>query len=103
MYNVSTYPNPVSGLDEMHFSFEHDREGEGLFIRVSIFDNAGTLVNRRDFANDESPRLIDDITWIPASDGGQPLKSGLYYYRIEVRSSLDGGSNETFGRLLIHN
>lgn len=103
VYNLINYPNPVSALQETRFVFEHDREGEGLKIRLSIFDSGGNLVNSREFLNDESPRLIDDITWIPASDGGQPIRGGIYFYRLEVKSNLDGASNESVGRMIIHN
>ncbi len=103
VYNLVNYPNPVSALQETRFVFEHDREGEGLKIRLSIFDSGGNLVNSREFLNDESPRMIDDITWIPASDGGQPVRGGIYFYKLEVKSNLDGASNESVGRMIIHN
>lgn len=103
LFNVLNYPNPIRIYQETRFSFEHDREGEPLAIRLTIYDGRGNVVNRWEYLNDESTRIVDDLTWVPTTAGGQPLLTGIYYYKVEVKSKLDGAANEATGRMIIHN
>jgi hypothetical protein len=84
---VATFPNPFCTQSEIQFTLS--RAGE---VRLELFDASGrrlrTLVDRAVSAGDIS------IAWDGRSDTGRDLRSGTYFYRIEI-----GDRHET-GRLV---
>ncbi|MFY0608151.1 MAG: type IX secretion system sortase PorU [Cyclobacteriaceae bacterium] len=103
LYNVSNYPNPVSSSGSTTFRFEHDREDEKLDVILSLYNMEGQVVREIDYEVDSSPRLVDYLTINAANDSGAPLDNGIYLYRLQVTSSLDGATNEVVKRLIIIN
>jgi flagellar hook assembly protein FlgD len=57
-------------------------------LRATIYDVAGRAV--RTFFRGQAPAGENAITWNGLDDGGRPLPSGIYYYRIEA-----GGQSAT--------
>ena len=96
LYDVINYPNPVSIPGRTTFSFEHDRIGEELLIDMEVFDGKGGKVNGWNYSIDDSPRKID-LDW----DVSASLGKGVYFYKLEVISTLDGGRSSVVKRLLI--
>ena len=96
LYDVVNYPNPVTVPGRTTFSFEHDRIGEELLVDLEIFDGRGGKVTGWDYTLDDSPRKID-MDW----DIERSLGKGIYFYKIEVISTLDGGRSSVVKRLLI--
>ena len=96
LFNVLNFPNPAR--DFTRFSFEHDRVGEELAVRIEIFNVRGALVVDNAFVVDGSDRLIDpiDMTLPPGK-----FAEGMYFYRLSVESDLDGARGQEIGRLLI--
>lgn len=97
--NVLNYPNPFR--DETRFSFEHNRSGENLSIIIQIFTIKGQLVRTLEGVSSYSNFRIDDITWDGRGESGKKLESGLYVYRVFIRSLLDGAKNTEYQKLVI--
>ncbi|MEQ8715122.1 MAG: type IX secretion system sortase PorU [Cyclobacteriaceae bacterium] len=96
LYDVINYPNPLYVPGSTTFSIEHDRVGEQLLIDIEVYDSRGNRVISWDYTIDDSPSKID-FDW----NVSEPLSKGVYFYRIEVMSTLDGGRSSVVKRLLI--
>lgn len=103
LYNVINYPNPVASHGETTFTFEHDREGEELKVTISLYNMRGAQVDRWKRTVDNSPRKIENLKWRLNDLPGGQLEKGIYIYRLNVTSTLDGASNEVVKRLVIIN
>jgi hypothetical protein len=99
--NLLNYPNPFS--EETTFSFEHNRSGEDLGIVVRIYSQLGSLVRVIEGVSGNSEFRVNDIKWDGRGGSGKKLESGIYIYRINVRSLVDGAKNEDFKKLVIIN
>ena len=98
LYDVINYPNPVPVSGSTTISFEHDRIGEELMIDFQVYDSKGSIITSRDLAIDDAPRKIDFI-WDIAP--GEVQGKGIYFFKIEVMSTLDGGRSTSVSRLII--
>tara|TARA_Y100001972_G_C7666923_1_gene337493 strand:- start:1171 stop:4533 length:3363 start_codon:yes stop_codon:yes gene_type:complete len=105
LYNVMNYPNPVvlGNNSETTFTFEHDRQGEELIVNLNIYDMKGSIKFSSDLNIDDSQSKVDNLIWRPSNDSGGHLQPGIYLYRLNVKSTLDGASNEAIKRLIIIN
>jgi hypothetical protein len=87
--SASVSPNPLNPIGVL--TFEITRSGT---VSIKLFDIQGHLVRRlveaQSFAEGRHEVLIDG-----RGDGGQPLASGVYFYRVEK-----AGSNVT-GRFAV--
>ncbi|MBV6639794.1 MAG: type IX secretion system sortase PorU [Cyclobacteriaceae bacterium] len=104
LYNVMNYPNPVAlNHSETTFTFEHDRQGEELIVNLDIYDMSGSIKFSSQLNIDDSQSKVDNLKWRPSNDLGGDLQPGIYLYRLSVKSTLDGASNEAIKRLVIIN
>jgi hypothetical protein len=99
LQHVLNYPNPFT--DETRFSFEHNRSGENLSVRIEIFSSKGQLVKTIVGETKYSEFRVNDITWDGRGESGQKLESGLYIYRVFVRSLVDGAKNTEYEKLVL--
>ena len=95
--NIRNFPNPAR--TETTFAFAHDRLGEELEVTIQVFNSTGALVGDLFYQVDNSPDFIDNLTWNLEAIS---LQAGLYLYRINVRSTLDGARGSVFGRLVVN-
>lgn len=77
-----TYPNPFTDLT--HFVFEHNHPNEKLDVTVYIYNIAGTLVRTINQTFTPAGSKTAEITWDGTGNGGEPLQSGIYPFRIRV-------------------
>ena len=103
LFNVMNYPNPISHTGETTFSFRHDRMGEGLLVNLVIYDMEGSKVTEGDYRIDDTFSEKAEVPMIIQNPGGQLLRNGVYFYKLQVTSSSDGASNQIVNRLLIKN
>lgn len=101
LFNQKTYPNPVVNGSAL-FVFEHDREEEDLMVNLLVYDTHGAVVSSKSVLFDNSTRRIE-IPWKAQTDGGQPLDNGIYFYRMIIKSKLDGAMKEISQKLVIVN
>ncbi len=95
---VLNYPNPFT--TETHFQFEHNRAGESLEIEIHIFNQSGELVKKIKENVVSTGNRVNQITWDGRSDSGATLGSGLYVYRVQVKSAEDGSTAQDYSKLV---
>lgn len=100
LMEVLNFPNPFN--NSTTFSFTHNREGDELAVSIEIYSTLGQLMAVVDENIVNSPAVINQITWDGIGDAGTKLSSGLYIYRITIRSKLDGEVGTAAGRLHIN-
>lgn len=103
LFNIMNYPNPVSMTGETTFSFEHDRLGDELIVKIAVYDMMGSKVNEWIFELDDVNSKVDQLTQYMENQKGDRLKKGVYFYKLQVTSTTDGATNEVINRLLINN
>ncbi|UCG27044.1 MAG: type IX secretion system sortase PorU [Bacteroidales bacterium] len=96
--DLFNYPNPFT--ERTSFVFEHNQTDGELEVVIRIFDLSGQNVKtiRESFYTDGY--RIGPIDWDGRDDGGNKLASGIYVYRVDVRSS-NGNRMEAFQKLVI--
>ena len=95
---VLNYPNPFS--DFTTFQFEHNRAGEPLEVDIQIFDQYGRLVHRIEERVTSLGNRVNQISWDGTNAGGSPLGSGVFVYRVKVRSLEDGSESTGYSKLV---
>ena len=77
-------PNPFTDQTSIHYRF-----GVTGPARLEIFDATGARVRRIDV--DALPAGDGSIVWDGHNDGGAPVASGTYFYRLEAVGSTGSG------------
>jgi flagellar hook assembly protein FlgD len=95
---VFNYPNPFN--TETRFQFEHNRAGEPLSVDIQIFDVNGQLTKRIQQELNSEGNRVSQITWDGTSDSGKPISSGMYVYRVIVKSTVDGSTAADYSKLV---
>lgn len=92
-------PNPVS--TQTTLVAELNRSGEPLDWTVSIYDLSSRLLNQQSGQCTNCESTVSVGTWNGLTDAGQPLTSGLYIVRLDVRSAVDGTRATGTGRIVL--
>ena len=79
IFSISNYPNPVT--TKTNIIVKHDRPETILNTLVEIFDLSG----RKVWSFSQSS--ADNISWNLISNDGLKVKSGIYLYRVSVKTS----------------
>ncbi|HLP05053.1 MAG TPA: type IX secretion system sortase PorU, partial [Paludibacter sp.] len=93
IFSVYNYPNPVRS--QTRIKVNHDRPETILYTTVEIFDLAGRSIWSFSQSN------ADDITWDATTNGGLKVKSGIYFYRVTVRTSKSEITSKTNKMLVV--
>jgi len=95
---LMNFPNPFT--EQTSFVFEHNQTDGDLVVVIRIFDLSGQIVKviRETFF--AGGYRIGPIQWDGRDDNGNKLGSGIYVYRVSVRSSF-GENIEAFEKLVI--
>lgn len=99
LFNVFNFPNPFSG--NTTFSFEHDRAGEDLEIRLEMYSITGQRVKTLAAYAAGSNNPVRELSWDGTGDAGNKLPPGVYIYRLSVRSMADNAQSHQTSRLLL--
>ncbi|WP_439880409.1 type IX secretion system sortase PorU [Pontibacter sp. MBLB2868] len=99
--HVLNHPNPFSTKTTFHF--DHNRAGDNLEIQVQIFTISGKLVKTLETTSYASKAHFADITWNGRDEYNDLLGRGVYIYKVNVRSQLDGSKTSIFEKLVILN
>ena len=95
VYNI---PNPF--LTTTTFHFDHNRAGQELDIRIQIFTVSGKLIKTlQGFSNGSTH--FSDLTWNGKDDYDDNLAKGVYIYKLNVRSRIDGENTSRFEKLVL--
>jgi hypothetical protein len=95
---VFNYPNPFR--DVTNFYFEHDKPGQELDVNIYIYDITGKQMTMLYSAFNTEYLHSEPIVWDGRNEAGEPLTSGVYLYRIVVRSE-SGHVQEQNNKLLL--
>lgn len=94
LYN---YPNPMTNIT--HFVFQHNLENENMDVTLSIYTAAGRLVKViKENLTTSGNRT--EITWDGLGEGGAPLSKGVYFYRLDAKTS-KGISAKAYQKLVL--
>jgi hypothetical protein len=92
------YPNPFH--INTRFQFEHNRAGEPLEVEIQIFDQQGRLVKTIQENLTSEGNRVNQIEWDGTGDQGTFLGTGVYVYRVKVKSAKDGSEAFGFSKLV---
>lgn len=96
--NIFNFPNPF--YDITFFNIEHNRPEQELELKINIYDLKGNLVSILKNNVYAGGYRIDPPSWQGTGMGGNKLGSGLYIYRILVKTE-NGEEAAGSGRLII--
>ena len=85
LFYVLNYPNPFS--TKTAFSFEHNRPGDNLDVRIEIYTVSGKNVKTIQQFVSSNGRRISDIEWDGLDEYGDKLGRGVYVYRVTLKDS----------------
>jgi hypothetical protein len=93
IFSVYNYPNPVR--TQTSIIVKHDRPESILNTYVEIFDISG----RKIWSFSQSS--ADNISWNLISNTGQKVKTGIYFYRVSIKTSNSQSTSKTNKMLII--
>jgi len=93
IFSISNYPNPVRS--KTNIVVKHDRPETILNTSVEIFDLSGRKIWSFSQSN------ADTISWNLISNDGQKVKSGIYLYRVSIRTSDSDITSKTNKMLIV--
>ena len=79
---VHNYPNPFS--DETRITLKHDGEDGNFDVNIEIFDIMGRSVQHLYKKVSAIDGVIEPIVWNGNGYSGNPLRSGIYLYRLTL-------------------
>lgn len=102
--DLSAYPNPFYAEKDqnVNFTFSHEREGEELIVILKIINLQGKVITESSYRFDDSLTGINSITWDGKDANGNHIDKGIYIYRLNVQSTLDGAKNQIHRKLVIY-
>jgi len=74
------FPNPFNPATRISF----DVPDGGANVSLVIYDSAGRLV--RTLVNGYEPQGTREVSWLGENDQGQPVSSGVYFYKLTAPS-----------------
>ncbi|MDX2002422.1 MAG: type IX secretion system sortase PorU [Chitinophagales bacterium] len=96
--HVMNYPNPF--MTSTNFSFEHNKPGQPMFVKVQIYGISGQLVKTIQESLEPEGYRVSNIQWDGLDDNGQNIGKGVYVYKITVLTA-DGESAQGFEKLVL--
>jgi len=93
IFTLNSYPNPVK--TQANIVIEHDRPETILQTLVEIFDLAG----RKIWSFTQSS--ANNITWDLMTNNNQKIKTGVYLYRVSIKTSNSDMTSKTNKMLII--
>ena len=93
IFSIYNYPNPVT--TKTNIIVKHDRPDTILSTTVEIFDLSGRKIWSFSQSN------ADSISWNLVTNDGIKVKSGIYLYRVSIRTSDSDLTSKTNKMLII--
>ncbi|MGK7393000.1 MAG: type IX secretion system sortase PorU [Candidatus Cyclobacteriaceae bacterium M3_2C_046] len=94
-------PNPFT--EQTVLAFEHNRAGESLEVNVQVLSSRGEVIKNVDLDIRNSQSMEKTISWNGRNNGGKKLETGLYIFKITVRSKKDGSVAYKTNRVILIN
>lgn len=85
LYYVLNYPNPFT--TKTQFSFEHNRPGDLLDVRIEIYTVTGKIIKTLQTSSLSNSRRVHDLDWDGLDEYGDKIGKGVYIYKVSVKDS----------------
>ncbi len=95
---LMNYPNPFDS--DTWFTFSHNQPSTLVDVHIDIYDLSGRLVRRLFRQVSSGGYQSEPIHWDGRGDGGKPLGSGVYLYRLRLETP-DGQKSGQTQKLVI--
>lgn len=95
IFKVYNYPNPVKTTNTTTIIVENDRPETILNTYVEVFDIAGRKIWSKSQSN------ADNITWNLVTDNGSKAKTGIYFYRVNIKTTNSDVCSKTNKMLIV--
>jgi len=95
IFRVYNYPNPVKTTNTTTIVVENDRPETILNTYIEIFDITGRKIWSKSQSN------ADNITWNLVADNGSKVKTGIYFYRVNIKTTNSDVCSKTNKMLII--
>ncbi len=100
LFDVNVTNNPAR--TSTTFIISHDRIESEMDVVIEIFDAAGREMWR--YSENGVPGTgTYEVTWDLSVDGGRPLQTGVYFYRVKVASEGSNYASKTKKLIVINN
>jgi hypothetical protein len=96
--NLQNYPNPFT--ENTHFVFDYNHPLDAVEVQLQIFDMRGMQVRTFTQAITPGASRNNELIWDGTAENGSRLGSGVYPYRVTVRSA-DGIIGSEYQKLVI--
>jgi len=93
IFTVYNYPNPVK--TQTNIIVKHDRPETILNTTVEIYDISG----RKIWSFSQSG--VDNISWNLVSNNGLRVKTGVYFYRVSIKTKNSDSTSKTNKMLIV--
>lgn len=95
--NLMNYPNPFNQTTT--FVFDHNHPNEEINITILIYNTNGSFVTSINKTFSPTGSKTNEITWEGTTNNGSQLPSGMYAYKINIKTST--GIEETAYQKLV--
>jgi hypothetical protein len=92
--SAKNFPNPFMPDTTIQYNIEGNDKTESL-VEINIYNSEGTKV--KTFSHKSQIAGEHKITWDGKADNGEPVPSGVYFYKI----SINGNVSETIKMILM--
>ncbi len=82
---VYNYPNPMNNVT--YFVYEENFDGSAQNVTIEIYNLSGKIIKEIETEIIPSGYASDPIPWYGSDGNGNKIVSGIYFYRIIVRSN----------------
>lgn len=96
--DISVSPNPIRYGEQAHFVLLHDRPQSIIEVTLELFNYQGQKL-WQSTERGVCDGTIYTFTWDVTAQGGQPMPTGVYFYRAQIASG--GGKSQTKTRKII--
>lgn len=97
--NHKTFPNPTS--IESKFKIEHNRPGENIIVRLSIYQLNGQILFQDSQRLVKATAIMENLSWIFSQNQTKYPAKGTYIYNLSLQSELDYSSDHVSGKIVI--
>jgi len=95
--NAHNFPNPFT--ESTDIVFEHNQQNVNFLIHAEIYSITGQLVSVIEQSSSQTGSVSVPLQWDGKSSNGRQLPSGMYIFKLTVRSS-DGQFAQTSGKMI---
>lgn len=94
-----TYPNPAELQSQ--FEFTHNRPGENLLVKLSVYNMNGQTLFSESFRFVKAEAEISGLSWLFYQSQTKYPAKGTYIYKLSLQSETDYSVATTSGKIVI--